>query len=154
MRKIGLPWTILRPTSFMENFCFPTVMEQVRRGSLMSPLLPNKTLQMIAVDDIGAFAAMALDNSNRFMHLALELAGDELTMPQVAAALSSKLGKNVEHVQVPMEEVRGRDRERAIMMEWQNQRGYAANIPAIREMRPQLLTFNAWLNKGCWSKAI
>ena len=50
---------------------------------------------MIAVDDIGMFAVEAFLRPNEFMGKALEIAGDELTMPEVAAQLSRTMNQSI-----------------------------------------------------------
>ena len=51
-------------------------------------LKPTTSLQMIAVDDIGVFAALAFARPQEFIGKAIEIAGDSLTMPQVADAMT------------------------------------------------------------------
>ena len=82
VRSLGLPTTVLRPVFFMENLTSP--MMGPRDGVLANALKPTTSLQMIAVDDIGFFAALAFARPQEFIGKATELAGDSLTMPQVA----------------------------------------------------------------------
>src|SRR5690606_33243563 len=56
LRDSGLAWTMLRPVTFMENFDLSR--EEILQGRLRVPLPPHRKLQMIAVDDVGAFACM------------------------------------------------------------------------------------------------
>ena len=46
----------------MENFLGPLFRESILDGKLSMPLKPNNKLQMIAVDNIGGFAAAAFEN--------------------------------------------------------------------------------------------
>jgi len=60
-RALGLPATILRPVSFMENYNWSR--PQILNGTFSSRgLRPDKGMQLIAVDDIGAFTALAFAN--------------------------------------------------------------------------------------------
>jgi uncharacterized protein YbjT (DUF2867 family) len=95
VRSAGfLQWTILKPGFFMENllpsmrFLFPHGIE----GGLVSVLDPGTRLSLIAVDDIGAAAAAALTDPERFHGVELELAGDHLSMTEIAEVLSEALG--------------------------------------------------------------
>lgn len=93
IRELGLPATILRPVFFMENLSAyggPRLVD----GSLLlrQALRPDRTLQMIAVDDVGAFAALAFGNPASLRGTQLELAGDELTGPQIAALFGELAG--------------------------------------------------------------
>ena len=58
----------------------------------------STSLQMIASDDIGAFAALAFARPQEFIGKALEIAGDSLTMPQVADAFTRVTGQPVRFV--------------------------------------------------------
>jgi uncharacterized protein YbjT (DUF2867 family) len=95
VRKAGFPrWTLLRPCFFMENFLpamaflFPRGVE----GGLVSVLKPDTRLSLVAVQDIGAAAAAAFASPERFHEVELELAGDWLSMTEIAAVLSRALG--------------------------------------------------------------
>lgn len=142
--ELGLKATVLRPVWFMENLL--TMRDQINGGKFSMPLPAETPLQMIAVDDIGYFAAQAFLHPDEHAGKALELAGDELTMPQVARLLSQRLGRTVEYVPVPVAQVREKDPEAAIMFEWFDQQGYQADIEHLRVIHPQLLRFEQWLN--------
>jgi uncharacterized protein YbjT (DUF2867 family) len=145
IRSLGLPATILRPVFFMENLRSPWM--GPRDGVLAVALSPSTALQMIASDDIGAFAALAFARPQGFIGKALEIAGDSLTMPQVADAFTRASGQPVRFVEQPLEQVRSFNAEMADMMAWFNDHGYAADIPALRKLHPGLLTFETWLRK-------
>ncbi|MEU6249431.1 NmrA/HSCARG family protein [Glycomyces sp. NPDC047010] len=99
VREAGFPhWTLLKPAFFMENFLpsmaflFPRGLD----GGLVSVLHPHTRLAVVAVDDIGTAAAAALADPGRFDGVELELAGDFLTMGEIAEALSDALGRRLE----------------------------------------------------------
>jgi uncharacterized protein YbjT (DUF2867 family) len=144
IRSLGLPATILRPVFFMENF---RNFSAPKDGVLAVGLKPTTSLQMIAVNDIGAFAAMAFAEPAKFMGKALELAGDSLTMPEVAETMTRVTGQPVQFVEVPLEQVRQYSPETAIMNAWFNEHGYRADIAALRAIHPGLLTFENWLRQ-------
>jgi uncharacterized protein YbjT (DUF2867 family) len=62
---------------------------------------PHVQLPLVAVDDIGEAAAAAFAAPEVFDRAEVELAGDMLTFPQIAAALSVALGRGLryEHAQ-------------------------------------------------------
>jgi uncharacterized protein YbjT (DUF2867 family) len=153
IRKLGLPATILRPVFFMENFAAPNFRSAILQGTLTLALRPHKTLQMIAVEDIDAFATLAFEKPQHFLGQALELAGDEKTMPQAAEVFSRVLSRPVRFVEQPIEQLRQFNAEYAVMFEWFNQEGYAANIAHLRALHPSLLTLEAWLHKSGWVAA-
>lgn len=92
VREAGFSrWTVLRPAFFMENIPF------ILRGDrLVTAYDPKAPVPMISVDDIGKVAAGAFGEPDRFNGAAIELAGDLLTMPEVAATLSAAWGHTVE----------------------------------------------------------
>ena len=80
-------------------------------------------------------------------------AGDELTMTEVATLLSSTLGRNVTYEPTPIELVRTRMPELALMYEWFVRIGYDAEIQSLRRLRPQLMNFETWLKQSEFAKA-
>ena len=145
-----LPWTFLRPVHFMENFNIGPQCKAIRNGELVFPLPPDRALQLIAIDDIGFFATMAFDRRGEMLRKSYELAGDELTMPEIARQFSAHLGREVRFVQLPLNELESMDREHYFLARWLLNEGYKANIPSVRKMHPSLLSFGSWLGSGYW----
>ena len=73
VRQIGLPFTIFRPTFFMQNWEWTR--EMILGGTLAQPLDPDKPLQQVAVEDIGAFTAIAFENPDSWIGREVDLAG-------------------------------------------------------------------------------
>jgi uncharacterized protein YbjT (DUF2867 family) len=151
LRTLGLPYTVFRPVFFMENFNTQSYRDAILDGRLPFGLKPETKLQMIAVEDIGAFVAMAFANRDRFLSQGIEIGGDALTMPEVASHFGDVLGRPVEFLQLPLDEMREASPEWAVMLEWFETRGYRANIEELRRMHPGLLTFPQWLERSEWS---
>lgn len=95
VREAGFAsWTILKPSFFMENLVRPSFMfANYVEDRLLTILNPDTSLSLIAVEDIGKVAAAALQNPERFNQQDIELAGDRLTLKEIAAILSEFLGK-------------------------------------------------------------
>jgi len=132
LRKSGIPFTVFRPVFFMENFASPWMLPAIRQGRLVNPVRPNVALQMIAVRDIGEFVAAAFARPKEFLGQAVELAGDELTMPEALRILSERIGRKVAYEVLPddqLEKAVGHDM--AIMYRWFNSTGYHVDIPAL-----------------------
>ncbi len=141
----GVPFTIIRPVGFMENFAGPGRGLQPD-GTIRTPAPPHVVEQLIAVRDIGAFAAIAFANPDRYAGKAFELAGDELTVPQIAAAMTTALDRPIRYSQIPIEEIRRADPDRAAALErLYNLEPPRANIPDLRDQHAGLLTFEQWL---------
>jgi uncharacterized protein YbjT (DUF2867 family) len=141
----GVPFTIIRPVGFMENYAGPGRGLQPD-GTIRTPAPPHVVEQLIAVRDIGAFAGFAFASPDRYAGEAFELAGDELTVPQIAAAMTAALGRPVRYSQIPIEDIRRADPDRAASLErLYNLEPPRANIPRLRDQHAELLTFEQWL---------
>jgi uncharacterized protein YbjT (DUF2867 family) len=158
VQALELPCTILRPVFFMKNWHELT--GPVLSGTLPWPLDPDKPLQQVAIGDIAAFTVLALRDPDRWLGEAVELAGDELTMPQVAEAFGRVIGRPVRYVQVPWDEfvimmtgATGLDIDENFirMFRWFNDVGYRADIPALRAAHPGLLDLEGFLRRDGWT---
>lgn len=149
LKASGLEFTILRPVFFMENFntWFKPV-ESNGQWSVSMAMKPDTKLQMIAVDDIGEFAKQVFDNPEKYKGMAIELAGDELTIPEAARLFSKALNKDVSFNELPVEAVIEYNKETGLMFKWFNEKGYEADIPSLRNIHPGLKTFEQWLNSS------
>ena len=93
---------MLRPAAFMENYYIPAVERALLKGRLLDPIRASTPYQTIATDDIGKFAALAFEFPERFIGVALEIAGSELTNPEAAEVFSRVLGRPVRFRRLPM----------------------------------------------------
>lgn len=144
IRASGIPHTILRPAFFMENWM--GMRDQLDKGVIAFPMRPETRLKMIAVDDIGAIAAMAFAHPGHWLGRALDLAGDELSLADVAEAFTRILGHPVEYSQVPWDQFEQQfGREVTIMYRWLQDVGVHADISAVRHEHPEVMPFERWL---------
>ncbi|MFG2873603.1 NmrA/HSCARG family protein [Streptomyces sp. NPDC048337] len=141
---LGLPATILRPVSFMENF---TGGYALRNGTLSTGLAPEVPLQIMAVDDVSAVAALVFSRPREWLGRAVSLAGDELPPVRIAAAIGKALGMPLPYVRIPIDTIRALSADFAYANEWLNTRGYRADIPATREIHPDTMDFHTWLER-------
>lgn len=140
LRSSGMPATVLRPTTFTDVFTMRGSL-----GAMATVLGADKPVQMVAVRDIGVFARMAFEQPT-LVGEAMELAGDELTVPSIAAALVAA-GRRGRYWRVPRFLLRAMGKE-SRMLFWFGEGGYRADIGALRALHPGLLTFEAWLARG------
>jgi uncharacterized protein YbjT (DUF2867 family) len=153
IREIGLPATVLRPVFFMENFT--TFFKPSAEGFLMMPMRTDKKLAMVAVRDIGEFGAAAFMRPNDFLGQAIDLAGGELTMSEVAVHLSKVTGRSIRFQGLPLEQadaIMGHDL--ATMFRWFNEVGYQVNVAALKQtFKIPLTTFTEWVKTVDWTRA-
>ena len=145
IHELGLPATIVRPVSFMENYATSYLL---RDGALMSAILPDVKQQIIAVNDVGAIVAAVFGDADQWRGRSLAIAGDSLTPVEVAHAISEALSQPLPYLNIPIETIRQISPMFATANEWLNQHGYQADIAATRQLRPELLDFDAWLQQG------
>ncbi|MEU7858381.1 NmrA/HSCARG family protein [Nonomuraea sp. NPDC049141] len=142
--RLGLPATFLRPVSFMENY---TGAYHLRDGTVATAFAADVPQQIMAVDDVGVFAALAFAQPGEWIGRAVDLAGDELTPVQIAAAISEATGRPLPYVQIPIEVIAQIGEDFAYAYTWLNERGYRADIAFTRALHPGLLDLRAWLQR-------
>jgi len=146
LKSLNLPVTVIRPVFFMENFktWFKPV-EADGKLTLNMAMKADTKLQMIAVDDIGAISAKIFDNPEKFIGKEIELAGDELTMPEVAALYETNTGKKTEFVELPVSVIRTNSEEMADMFQWFIDKGYEADLKTQKDLFGKTISFKEWL---------
>lgn len=133
IEELGLPATIVRPVYFMQNF--EGQREEIEGGTLAQPLAEGVSLEMVDADDIGRAVARAFSNPDEFVGETVELAGDDRTLEEMAAAFGEALDRDVEAVHVPLDAFREEmGDEFADMYAWFNEVGYDTDIPRIESM--------------------
>jgi len=152
-RKLAFPsYAILRPVFFMENFQSPWFKPALDQGKLAIAVRADTPLQMIALDDIGAHGRLVFEQAEKFNGRELDIAGDELTMPEAARVLGEAMKKRVEFAPVPIEEVRKGSADYAMMLEWFDRVGYDVHIRArSRECGIPPTPLASWAAKTRWS---
>jgi uncharacterized protein YbjT (DUF2867 family) len=152
VRGLGFPsYTILRPVFFMENWMSPGSKPSLMEGKLAIGIRPDTPLQMIAVDDIGTYGLRAFEQHAELNRREIDIAGDEHTMPEAARILGKAIGRSVEFVQVPIEEVRKFSADFAIMLEWFDRVGYDVHIRSrSREFGIPPTSLADWAAKAAW----
>ncbi|MDJ0382365.1 NmrA family NAD(P)-binding protein [Streptomyces sp. G-G2] len=146
IRALGIPATILRPAVFMEDFTSPARFFQ--NGSLNVPWHDDLVMPLIAIDDIGAFAALAFGNPDAYLGRAIAIAGDRLTAPQITEALSAAAGRPVPHTQIPLDILWEHHPEVAKVYTWANSTFYASDPAPLRQAHPGVMDFRTWLSRS------
>ena len=154
IRALRLPATIIRPVFSMDNFDTPAFgyQQPVLEGRLELPLIEDKKLQLVASEDIGHFVALAFERPGDFLGASFELAGDELTMTEIAATFTRVMGRPVRFTGGPayIAEIRKFSEEFASMYTWFNESGFAAFLPGLRALHPGLVRFEQYLRGAGW----
>lgn len=117
-------------------------------AALIRMIAPGSRVQLIAVDDIGAFAALAFADPVSYTGTALELAGDELTREDLVAAIVRATGLDLDVSPVSREALAAQGVNVGNVRRGGSFGGWQADIPALRRLHPGLMTFDAWLARG------
>ena len=153
LKKSGVPFTILRPAFFMDNFLAPWILPGIRAGKVTLGVRADRKLQMVAVRDIGEFALEAFRRPKRFLGRTIELAGDDLTIPAALAVISRVTSHPIRYEAVPdgrLEKAFGDDMAR--MYRWFNDVGYSVDIEGLRiDWEVPLTTFREFAAGTPWS---
>lgn len=151
----GVPRTVIAPVAFMENMLNPQVLDGLRRDVYAAPLPADRKLQQIAVEDIGRFALLVVEQREAMLGKRIELASDELSGAEQAAILSQVRGREIRYQEVPLDAVREQNKEVAVMFEWFDRVGYDADIAELRRDFPGVgwHSFADWARQQDWSAA-
>ncbi|THC48739.1 NmrA family NAD(P)-binding protein [Streptomyces sp. A1499] len=152
LRKSGLMRaTMVRATAFMENFV--TVMApSLEHGEIVLrlPLPEDVALKMISVRDIGRVAAALLLDIAEAPGGVVELVGDELTGPQIAAAFGARAGLPARYETLPLS-VLPNDLDRAMFRQFAKAQKNSSDLAVVRSIEPATLNLVEWLRATGWT---
>jgi uncharacterized protein YbjT (DUF2867 family) len=146
----GIPYTIIGPTAFMENFIQPQVIAGLKEGKLRRALPASRPVQLVAVEDIGAFAVFAIEHPQFFLNKRIDIAGDELDGEKTAAILAKASGRMITYEEFSPEVLKSRSPDLAKMMEWQSKNNYTADTKGLRKTFPEV----KWHSFEEWAKGV
>jgi uncharacterized protein YbjT (DUF2867 family) len=138
MRADDLPLTVLRPSTLMEEIAWYWLSRFGQDLVLATPYEPDLPLPLVALDDIGALAALAVADPELFRGRTLKLAGDVATPRELARELSRALGAPVRVSEVQVEGV----------FMYPDAVGHAPDMEWLRTVYPPLQALGAWLARG------
>ncbi|NLE22472.1 MAG: NmrA family NAD(P)-binding protein [Actinobacteria bacterium] len=138
LRRLDVPATVLRPATIMEEVPWYWLARYGRQITLATPFVADAHLPLVALDDVGALAALAASRPGEFAGRSIDLAGDTETPLQIAARLTEALGQPVEYEEVQVEGV----------FVYQEASTQVHDIEWLRGVYPRLHTFSSWLEDG------
>jgi uncharacterized protein YbjT (DUF2867 family) len=148
IKQIGLPFTIIRPTSLYENFLIPQVKKGILKGKLVQPIGRDTIQQYIAAEDIGKAAVKIFLNSNKYLGKTIPLATEQLNTWEVADTFSKVLNKKVNYKKLPVIITRlflGKDLYK--MFKWIEEKSIfqIEDVELTRKEFPNLLSLESWI---------
>jgi uncharacterized protein YbjT (DUF2867 family) len=150
---LGIPYTVSAPVAFMENAVAPWGIGGLRQGVHAFALPPKRAVQLVAVADIGAFAAVLAERREQVFGRRFDIAGDELTGEDQAKILSQAIGRPIAYQELPIAAMRAQSEDMALMFEWFDRTGYSADIAGLRRDFPEVgwHSFADWARGFDWS---
>lgn len=152
LAQLGLHATILRPVYFTDNFAYTAPSIEGGELVLRMPLPDGVKLQMVAVRDIGIVAAAALLGTAAVPE-SIEIAGDELTGSEIAAAFGAHAGMPARYEALPVEVLTGQDDMQAMFRWFAETPAYQADIDQVRSIDTDAWDLPAWLNATGYTPA-
>ncbi|HEX2909481.1 MAG TPA: NmrA/HSCARG family protein [Chloroflexia bacterium] len=148
----GMSWTVIAPAAFMDDFESGWYRHSLDHGKLQLVMPPKTPLQFICSEDIGEFAALALDHSERFNGQRVDIAGDELTGENLAKLFSKAYGQTIAYEEVPLERAEAYSPDLASMFGYFQKVGLHIDISALHKTYPEIVfhSFASWIAERCW----
>jgi uncharacterized protein YbjT (DUF2867 family) len=152
IKSLGMPYTILAPAFFMENFSGPYYVPGLHEGRLTLPLSASCKLQMVSVEELASFAALALEQPQAFAGKRIELASDEATPTEIAQILSRAVGRHITHHRTPIQEVRAWSDDLAKWYDWLDHIGTNIDIELVRRDYIEIdwQSLRSWAETQSW----
>jgi uncharacterized protein YbjT (DUF2867 family) len=145
--ELSLPTTILRPVFFMENLTtyFP-LRSEADQLKLSIPFPPDRKLQMVAVEDIAQVAASAFSDPQTYLGQAIKIAGDAMTLDEMAVAWENIAGRKCEAVSIPLETLAQFWSQGVPLFRFIGEGGCDVDI-AVNSKEAAKLSFTEWLQR-------
>jgi uncharacterized protein YbjT (DUF2867 family) len=149
LQALGLPHTVLRPMAFMELMTHKKFFPAASTWHLMPALMgATRPVGWVCTDDLGAMAAQAFADPDRFIGQALSLVSDVQTLDQCRALYRAVVGKNPRVLPLPGW-VFGRfgfvGRDLTTMWQWLRTATFDLDPTLTRALLPQAHTVHDWL---------
>ncbi|MGW7260232.1 NmrA/HSCARG family protein [Streptomyces sp. NPDC054834] len=153
LRAAGVPWTVIAPAAFMDNYTGGWTLDGLREGTFGWPMPADRPLTLVPASDIGAFAALALQRRDEFTGRRIDIASDARTPGQIAETLAAAMGRPVTHREVPLAHVRTHSTDLAAMFEYFTTVGLDVDVTGLRRDYPEIgwHSFNDWAVAQDWA---
>jgi len=149
IRDSGVPYTVVRPVAFMENY--RRQQKRIAKTGIVDSRAPDRIATMIAVRDIGFFVGEAFDHPDQWLGQAVNISGDEMTMEELAATFGRVMGRDVPYNRLPLEDFLAKlPKPLRPLFRWYDEVGYVADTAGWRERYQDLMTIEAYLRETGW----
>lgn len=156
IRRLGLPFTIIRPACLFENFLLPQVKSRILKGVLPSPVNKNVIQHFISSNDIGKISAAIFSDPASHTGRTISIASEKMDLQQVAGIFSQTLGREIKYQKLPPFITRlAMGRHLYKMFKWINEKSSfeKEDIDSTRTKFPGLLSLETWIKMNFPTKA-
>ncbi len=145
----GIPYTVLRPVAFMENF--NRQQKRTAKMGVIDSRDPDRMLHFIAIRDIGFLAGEAIAHPEVWVGKAVNIAGDSMTVEAYVDTYSEVMGREVVYTQLPLEQyLQTMPKPLRPLFKWYDEVGYTADVEGMRKRYPDLMTLEQYLRATGW----
>jgi len=153
-KELGIPTTFLRTSFYLENltgFGMGPKKDSSGNFKLSFPIKENTKLPVISSYDVGGCAAGIFKDLNT-IGKTIGIAGDIVTGPEIAQAISESRGVPVSYESISADEYRTSGspvaKDLANMFQWLEENNEAfcgrRNIGFSKQLNPEILDLKAW----------
>lgn len=148
IRALDLPFTILRPTAFMELMTDPSFYPAVGTWRLWPRLTgEDRPIPWLAVEDLGSIATIVFGNPDRYVGRELTLAADLRSLGDCRSLYRELIGRKPRSVPVPTWLFdRFTRKDPTAMWRWLRTQRVEVEPAATRAILPTALTVREWLS--------
>ena len=146
IRSLAILHTILAPVYFMENLFNPWNLQALKAGRYPGPVPIDLPLQQVAIADLVTFAAIVLEQPERFAGERIAIASDQLTATEAADRLSRIVGRRFEPEQTPADRLAPGLRA---LCDWLERFGHDVDIDALHRRHADI----SWHNHEAWLRS-
>ena len=137
--------SLLGPVYFMENLLDPKMGGKMTFPTLSGTLRKNTALHLLSSEDIGLAVREIFFAPDRFLGQRVNLAGDQLTVPEMKSTYRDVTGKSPKWFSVPAFCLRFLAKEFADQLAWHNRTNVQFSVADSRVLFPHLQSFEAFL---------
>ena len=150
----GLPWTVLRPTTFMDGLDEPSLRETaLARGVFASPIDIDTPISYVATDDLARLAVLALEDA-RLDRAVVPIGGRSVTYRELLPILSEICGRELRFERLDVAALEAQQPDIAAMFRFFNEHGFTAPpSPLVEALGLELTDIETFLRWSGWAAA-
>lgn len=148
IKQIGLPYTIIRPTSLYENFLIPQLKKRILKGIFPSPINKDAVQQFISAKDIGEISAAIFMNRDMYINKTFAIAAEQMSIGEVVNTFSKAMNKDVRYQKIPQMIVRlvlGKAAFRIVKWVNENDGVFVKDRDAFKKEFPGMMSLEEWV---------